>query len=247
MGRRVAAYVIDSVIGMAIYFGLVVALAEDSGEAADDAFKLATEVTSDGTLVQLGRTIYELDTGRLWLVILATLAYAAVVYVVLHGLTGATPGNAAVGIRAVKDDGRAPGLGKAFIRWVLFVVDGFPYVIPMLVGFVVAMTSPERRRVGDRAAGTWVVARSAVGRPVATAAPSQPYGGYGYQPGPAAGYPQAPLAQQPWASTPAPAATVPAADEPRWDDARGTYIRWDAVQQRWFEWREAEQRWDAIE
>jgi uncharacterized RDD family membrane protein YckC len=36
-------------------------------------------------------------------------------------------------------------------------VDGIPFVVPYLLGFVVAQADDDRRRIGDRVAGTRVV------------------------------------------------------------------------------------------
>ncbi len=69
--------------------------------------------------------------------------------VLLQGLTGFTPGKLVTGIRTVREDGQRPGLVKAFLRWMLWVVDGFPFVVPLL-GFIVALTTQGHRRVGDR-------------------------------------------------------------------------------------------------
>ena len=38
-------------------------------------------------------------------------------------------------------------------------VDGFPYFLPYLLGFIVAETSDQRRRIGDGLAGAHVVPR----------------------------------------------------------------------------------------
>src|SRR3546814_13140493 len=44
--------------------------------------------------------------------------------VVPQGLTGWTIGKLITGLRVVGEDGRAPGLGKAQLRWALWVLDG---------------------------------------------------------------------------------------------------------------------------
>src|SRR3546814_15821702 len=84
--------------------------------------------------------------------------------VVLQGITGWTIGNLITGLRVVGEDVRAPGLGKALLRWVLWVLDGFPYVLP-LVGGIVATTTGGHRRVGHRAAKPFVLDRGAMGSP----------------------------------------------------------------------------------
>jgi uncharacterized RDD family membrane protein YckC len=84
--------------------------------------------------------------------------------VVLQGLTGFTPGKLITGIRTVRHDGSAPGIGRAALRWILLLVDSLP-CIP-LVGFITALTSTGHRRVGDMAAKTLVVRSKAMGSPV---------------------------------------------------------------------------------
>ena len=88
------------------------------------------------------------------------------ILVVLQGLTGWTPGKLITGLRTIKEDGGKPGIGKAALRWLLWIVDGFPYVIPGLTGFIVALTTPGHRRVGDMVARTFVVKRAAAGTPI---------------------------------------------------------------------------------
>ena len=78
------------------------------------------------------------------------------IYVLLQAFTGWTPGKLITGIRVVREDGRSPGFVKALLRWLLWLVDGFPYFIPGLVGFIVGLTTPGHRRVGDMAAKTFV-------------------------------------------------------------------------------------------
>lgn len=149
--------------------------------------------------------------------------------VVLQGLTGATPGKFLTGIRTVREDGRRPGLVKAFVRWILWVVDAFPYVIPLL-GFIVGLTTQGHRRVGDMAAGTYVVRRAAGGSPIVV-------------PG-AVGAGVAPV-YTPLGATSGGAATL-SASGPQWDVTRNTYIQWDPAQSAWFQWDQAAQAWTPI-
>src|SRR5690606_10954829 len=88
------------------------------------------------------------------------------VIVVLQGLAGWTPGKLVMGLRTVKEDGSVPGIGKAFVRWILMIVDGQPCGLP-LVGFITGLTSTGHRRVGDMAAKTYVVRAAAAGAPIA--------------------------------------------------------------------------------
>lgn len=100
------------------------------------------------------------------LAVLVVLAYELGAWVWWQGRTGASPGKAMVGLRVVDASGQPCGTGKAAVRWVAWLVDGFPYCLP-LVGFVMIFTDAEQRRLGDRWAGTWVVTDDAVGRPPA--------------------------------------------------------------------------------
>ncbi|MFZ6005407.1 MAG: RDD family protein [Actinomycetota bacterium] len=172
--------------------------------------------------------------------------------VILQGLTGFTIGKLLTGVRAVREDGRPPGLAKAFVRWFLWIVDAFPYFIPLL-GPIVALTTQGHRRVGDMVAKTFVVRRSAAGAPIAvpglTAAPSiaVPYS----TTGPWAGPSEAPAdpGAAGWADPGvggAPAPPPPQAGGPQWDAARNTYIQWDPAQARWLQWDEAARSWSTI-
>lgn len=144
--------------------------------------------------------------------------------VLLQGFTGWTIGKLVAGIRTVREDGRPPGFVKALVRWLLWVVDGFPYFLP-LVGFIVGLTTVGHRRVGDMAAKTFVVRSSAAGSPIVVPGLTAP---------PAAPAPTA-------APTP-----PPAANAPQWDEARGTYIQWDPAQGTWMQWNEGLKTWSRI-
>jgi len=172
--------------------------------------------------------------------------------VILQGLTGWTVGKLVTGIRVVGEDGRPPGFVKALVRWLLWIVDAFPYFLP-LVGFIVGLTTVGHRRVGDMAAKTFVVRSSAAGAPIVVPGltappPVGPTGGWGAPPpgvgGAGWGQPAGPSSAG-WASPATPPAT-PAADAPQWDEARGTYIQWDPAQRAWVQWDEGSKAWSPI-
>lgn len=150
--------------------------------------------------------------------------------VILQGLTGWTIGKLATGVRVVQEDGRPPGLVKALLRWLLWIVDAFPYFLP-LVGFIVGLTTVGHRRVGDMAAKTFVVRSSAAGSPVMVPGltPSAAPPGYASSWGPAVAGPP----PQPGSS-------------PQWDEARGTYIQWDPAQGAWVQWDDGAKTWSPI-
>lgn len=85
--------------------------------------------------------------------LLITLAY----FVFLEGAFGATVGKLVLGIRVRSLDGTRISFGAAAIRNLARVVDGFPYVIPYLVGAIAVSRSETDQRLGDRWAKTVVV------------------------------------------------------------------------------------------
>ena len=160
--------------------------------------------------------------------------------VLLQGFTGWTIGKLVTGIRLVGEDGGRPGFVKALVRWLLWIVDGFPYFLP-LVGFIVGLTTVGHRRVGDMVAKTFVVRSSAAGSPIVvpglTAPPPPAGGGWGTPP------PDATGASAGWGEAIDPA---PTASGPKWDEARGTYIQWDPAQGVWMQWNEGLKTWSPI-
>jgi hypothetical protein len=90
------------------------------------------------------------------------------ILVALQGLTGWSPGKLVMGIRVIREDGGKPGFVKALTRWVMWIADGFPYLIPGVTGFIVASSTPGHRRIGDMVARTFVVKRAAIGAPMTT-------------------------------------------------------------------------------
>lgn len=98
-----------------------------------------------------------------FLTTLLLLGYELGAWVWWQGRTGASPGKQLVGLRVVDATGQPCGPAKAFVRWLLLIVDAFPYCLP-LVWFITIFTDPREQRVGDRVAGTYVVDASRVGR-----------------------------------------------------------------------------------
>jgi uncharacterized RDD family membrane protein YckC len=158
VGRRVAAWIIDTLIVLAItviaWFALTTQL---SGPCPGGGGGVTINGDCRGFVVGEG--------GKQTAWYLISLIAGLVVFVVLPGLKGWTPGKAMMGIRLVNGEGNPPGVLRAFLRYILWIVDGFPYLIPNLVGFIVALTSGRNQRVGDMAAGTFVVDKNAAGAP----------------------------------------------------------------------------------
>ncbi len=239
-GRRVVAAVIDAgvvlVPGGAIASSGMEYITRERVGSGFDNFCTSYIDQQGGSCFQLGDRAYfndnAADPGSF-----AVLGLALLLFVVVQGLTGWTVGKLLTGIRTVREDGRAPGIGKALVRWLLFVADGPCQPFVPIVGGICALTTQGHRRVGDMAAKTFVVRRSAAGGPIVvpgmTAPPHQPLGG-----------PPGSWGAAPGAPTPMPASAGPGA--PQWDAARGTYIQWDPALARWMQWDEAAHSWSPI-
>jgi uncharacterized RDD family membrane protein YckC len=190
VGRRVAAWVIDTIIVTVISALAWYALTKDVGSGSC----IAGGVELNGQC----RGFTDGGNRSLWLLINAVATIG--IFWVMQGLTGKTPGKAMLGITVVNAEGKPPGVLRAALRYILFIVDAFPYIIPNLVGFITALTSSRNQRVGDMAASTFVVDKNAAGAPAGGGANPQfapaPSGGPGFNAGPPAQAPQAPQPQQ---------------------------------------------------
>ncbi len=88
---------------------------------------------------------------------------------------GRTLGKAAMGLRVVGTDGTSVRFQQAFLRAAVLIVDIF--LIPIgFVAVVSALLSPRDQRLGDMAAGTFVVRERSAGADVAPAWFRPPYG-----------------------------------------------------------------------
>lgn len=259
VGRRVAAFLIDAIIfNVLMSIVLFVALSPDtvSGNVCED-FDGATENINlffDGSSL----CFYDGSNSQIWDVTgpgalaiygLPTL-YVILAFWVLQGLTGASPGKFAVGLRVVKADGRACGVGRAALRNLLFVVDALPYCIPYLVGFLMILFQRQHRRIGDLAAGTWVIRSSSLGMPMAASAGAAPGGWSGTAPGapPTAGgwtNPSAPPTVGAGSSNP-PMGAPDGQGTPQWDAARNAWIQYSPGQGRWLQHEPASGQWRGI-
>lgn len=184
MGRRVGAWVVDSVITLAPAVGLFTSDLEylDEGDLGQSGSDFCDEYMDqeDGVCVDAGDRVYFSDGVPVapWLV---ALGIGLLIAVLLQGLKGWTPGKLLFGLRTVGEDGQVPGIGWALIRWVLFLVDG---LCAGLVGLIVALSNKGHRRVGDMAAKTYVVGKEYAGGPIVVPGVTSSYpAGYPGYPG----------------------------------------------------------------
>jgi uncharacterized RDD family membrane protein YckC len=219
VGRRIFAYVIDILLTL-IGFVTVLSLAhyEHRTGAPGDACAILRAQSAPisgaafhATCISIGSHVWLWKRGDFLTAVGVAALIAILNIVVLQAVTGASIGKHALGLQVVDDKGKSAGFGRVVVRSLLLVVDG----VIVLIGLVSVLVTHFHRRIGDFAAGTFVVGKSSVGSPVGVTSGAVPYGGAAFAaPGldPGMGnvhLPPAPLAPDPgWAvpRTPAPPA-----------------------------------------
>jgi uncharacterized RDD family membrane protein YckC len=286
LGRRTGAYVVDWLVLAALPIAIFFATADPSRwEApvtcdqieASPTYDMGGRTCIDDWDITIGDDEYSAVTFRTIAPILAggiALVYLVVVQWIIQGLTGATLGKALFGIRTVDPQGRGPGIGKQFLRGLLWIVpDGIIscFGIPVVAALTAGL-SRGHRRVGDMVAGTYVVRAADRGRPVILperttgpapapgVGPSQP-GEAPYQPPPAggavtdqtAGYASpppdtaaAPTESEAPPDDQPPAAPGPPQSGPQWDPERNAYIQWDPNRGSWLIFDDGSQEWKPL-
>lgn len=263
LGRRIGAYAIDILLMLLImvpvgiwYFGGNAETAP-AGMVTCDVDDSRSGVNSTYCLTIGDETRYLTDSKAnqfTFLVYGSGFTAQVLNLVLLQGLTGASVGKHALGLRVVRmASGERAGFGWIVLRWLLLVIDAICCILP---GIVLAASTKGHRRLGDMAAGTLVVRRDSVGHgPIAVpglnAPAAWPTQSGGWAP-PASG--SAPTG---WgAPTPPPAgptgppssgpAPTPGADAPTWDEARSAYIQFDRELDQWMQWDDAQGAWKPI-
>jgi uncharacterized RDD family membrane protein YckC len=156
-GRRVGAALIDLVAYGAVCLAVFFAVA--------DSAVGKTSYGNPEVHVDLGQTSYFLEGGSALGYWAFTILVAFAYFGVLPGLTGWTAGKLVTRLRVVTMEGSPTGVGRGLLRALLWIVDGFPYFLPGLVGFVAMLARGDHRRVADVLAGSHVIdARSAEAR-----------------------------------------------------------------------------------
>jgi uncharacterized RDD family membrane protein YckC len=170
LGRRYGAFIIDAVISLIVFGAVFFATASTHTRAemlrvpgchlsANDSSQVECD---NRAVVTVNDTVYEAEAGPY---VLVCIAFTLVYFALMEGLAGATLGKLVTGLRVVTPEGAKCGLGRALLRWLVFAVDG-PLTL-FICGIVTSSVSAGHRRLGDMAAGTYVIGKADTGRPVA--------------------------------------------------------------------------------
>jgi uncharacterized RDD family membrane protein YckC len=136
-GLRIVAGIIDAVV-LGVVFVIMSALFGESESSSGDG-GASFEVNLSG--------------GPFIIFLLMSLAY----YLFPEAMTGQTLGKKIMRLKVVSLDGGTLSWGKVAMRTILRIIDGFPWIIPYLVGIISIAVSKKQQRIGDMAAGTRVV------------------------------------------------------------------------------------------
>lgn len=169
-GRRIMAWIIDAIVYIALSGVLSILLADetksyDLSQSSLTATQFCENwrAVNNGTCANLGNTVWTVrqSPSTPFFIFLGLF----VLFCVVQGLLGGSLGKLALGLRIVKADGRQAGIGASFLRTLLWIVDGITCGLP-IVGGICMLSTKGHRRVGDMAAGTFVVPKAQIGTPL---------------------------------------------------------------------------------
>lgn len=123
----------------------------------------------------LGDYYHSLHGRGLVLGALALLIFSLIAWVLIPANTGWSVGHRLLGLRVTDLKGERPPLDSYLRRYLVGLVDLFPYVVPGLLGWVVASRNERHQRMGDISADTVVIpAEVLTGVPRTTAGTTAP-------------------------------------------------------------------------
>lgn len=167
-GRRFGAWIIDSII-TGIPTGLYV-FSRMMREFADAGIFQSTTPPDPEEIAEITNLVMD---DLLYVGLISTII-ATVYFVVMHGAVGRTLGKMALGIKVIKDDGTRCDFAAAFRRAVVYPIGGgVPYIggIVTLLNGLWPLWDDKHQSLGDKLAGTYVVRKDPVARPVVPLAP----------------------------------------------------------------------------
>lgn len=150
-----------AIVADTFFFGLVALF-------VNGVFGVTVVTAGSPVIVGAGTATFSTTTAVDW----PWLAALSFVYFTLpEAVFGATPGKALAGLRVVRTDGQALGVGGVVIRNLLRPVDYLPVLY--LLGGALVLAGTHSRRLGDMAAGTTVVSRDHASAPGVTRRPGR--------------------------------------------------------------------------
>lgn len=255
--RRYLSHLIDALIRVAAGVVPFVLLAERvSVDALDptiaDRFeRVDTFAVAGDRAIRIDDRVFLLERQELFIVAAIAIAVTLLLDVIVQGRAGWTVGKALTGLRTVNKDGDRPGIGRAFVRTVLLVIDVIPSYLFPLVGGLFIFASDSNRRLGDLVAGTFVVDKDAWGEDprgegdidVSSWEPD-----LDDHPGHVTRLAEGESIQV-GQQRDEQAADEPAAKpsyQPQWDPARQAYLQWDPRRKTWLQFDDDSQEWRPI-
>ncbi|MEL7207803.1 MAG: RDD family protein, partial [Actinomycetota bacterium] len=154
VGRRVAAWAIDVMLTWAAVLAVLVALGDSFERPGDDTGLDVGRFGSD-TAVFFRSTVAVIHAWEWAVAFAVATVVAVVVFVLLPGRRGWSPGSLAADLRLVDGEGATPGVRRALVRTLGWIIDALPGI--PLVGFAAMRFSRDHQRVGDRFARSYVV------------------------------------------------------------------------------------------
>ncbi len=119
------------------------------------------ELSSIAEGLNFGRIIgdfyYSIHGRGLILAMLSLLIFSLIAWVLVPANTGWSVGHRAFGLMVTDMKGQKPPLDSYLRRYLVGIVDLFPYIIPGLLGWIVASRNEHHQRMGDLSADTVVV------------------------------------------------------------------------------------------
>lgn len=143
-GKRVGAYLIDSLVMIPLFIPYFIAAGMAAGSAELDP--VTGEVTMSGGTSGMAAILMLLS-------VVLTLAYFIWNYCIKQGKTGYTIGKGVLGIKLVKaETGQPIGAGMSFVRQIAHFLDSLCYI-----GYLWPLWDAKRQTFADKVIGTYVI------------------------------------------------------------------------------------------
>lgn len=170
--RRIGASVVDlGIVGFATAAAGFLTAEKFTPETVDPSTNAAIWSSSDHARLQelsldslnrattIGDTQYIWTKSSLQLLGAVALAFSIVVFILIPILTQSSIGQRLFKLRVSNTEGKTASAIQHIVRGVIGLIDLVPFVIPGLLGWIVASRGGQKQRIGDLAAGTTVVDR----------------------------------------------------------------------------------------